>query len=266
MIRDHRLLLAAALVVLGLGLAACGGNDQGTAPDGEAATDNGALQTFVAAPEGDELTDEIVVVTVEGDRLSAYVCDGAGAGEFFEGTVEGDRADLESARGATLEARVTEESVEGTYAISGRRPVDFTAEPNANAGTYLVTIGEDGSMRGESPGGGTLSGQFAPGGLEGSGTYPGGGEFSLDADVVGDHPPHIDDLVRAGAAIDAVSANKVFVVRQGTEQHLTPVADDSQQVAQKAAGEYRFNVVEGLIVGRGTGGGTKTNFVSECVD
>jgi hypothetical protein len=61
-------------------------------------------RTFVARLAG---SDAFVGISISGDSVMAYVCDGASLAQWFTGTVQGDQLDLSSADGKRLTAQLT---------------------------------------------------------------------------------------------------------------------------------------------------------------
>ncbi|MGN6672651.1 MAG: hypothetical protein ACTHMA_05075 [Thermomicrobiales bacterium] len=61
-------------------------------------------RTFVARLAG---SDAFVGISISGDSVMAYVCDGASLAQWFTGTVQGDQLDLSSADGKRLTAQLS---------------------------------------------------------------------------------------------------------------------------------------------------------------
>ncbi|MGH3119329.1 MAG: hypothetical protein ACRDQ2_19895, partial [Gaiellales bacterium] len=172
------LFAAAALFVLGLTLAACGGDDD------EATTEQGGggVTEYVGAVAGVDVSaapdhphlvakpgDYYVAVAIDdAGKVKAYICDGTGNSQSFEGTVNGDRLELESDSGeATLTATVSDSTVEGEIALEDEA-LDFTAnQAKESGGLYTFRIQRDGRrFRAESERGNVLKGKTAKGGTQ----------------------------------------------------------------------------------------------------
>ncbi len=70
-----------------------------------------------------------VAMTVVGDEVTAYVCDGGPVEVWLRGSVEDGVLDLSNADGATLTGTVDDSWAEGTVTSDGGAQLSFTAEP-----------------------------------------------------------------------------------------------------------------------------------------
>lgn len=188
--RRVTLFAVAALFVLGVTQSACGGDDD------EATTEQGAggVTEYVgavggvdvsAAPDHPHLVakpgDYYVAVAIDDTgKVKAYICDGTGNAQLFDGAVDGDRLDLKSDSGeATLTATVSDSTVEGAIALEGEA-LEFTAtEAKESGGLYTFRIHPNGRrFRAESERGNVLKGNAAKGGTQLASIFTpaGGGE------------------------------------------------------------------------------------------
>jgi hypothetical protein len=233
-----------SLVVVALLGAGCGDDDN----DDDAGSAAATPRTFVGITEG---SDEVVALTLLADgAVEAYVCDGEEVGEFFEGTLNGDTLSVTSRRGAALEATFDGDIVSGTFALGDEKGLPFEAALNNEAAIYLVDVSADGTMVGEAAGNATFDAAPTSTGVEGTAVYPSGEELALNGQVVIGQELPVDDL-RAGLAegeLDITGDHHTFSFYQGGEaSQLAPA-----NVLSEFAGEYRFTLFDGLMVGGNT--------------
>jgi hypothetical protein len=72
-------------------------------------------RTFVARLAG---SDAFVGISISGDSVMAYVCDGASLAQWFTGTVQGDQLDLSTSDGKRLTAQLATRT-DGSRAATG---------------------------------------------------------------------------------------------------------------------------------------------------
>jgi hypothetical protein len=196
-----------------------------------------------------EGSDEIVAVTLTGDRAEAYICDGEEVGEFFEGRVDDGHLSLTSARGAQLDATVDGDTAEGTFSSADGEDLPFQASLNDEAGIYLIDVSADGTMVGESAGEGRFD--LAPGGIgvKGLASYPNGEELTLNGRVVTGQQIPVDELrgkLVSGGEIEVPGPHHTFSFYSGG-QPRTP-----QGSFKEFAGPYRFVLFDRIMVGGST--------------
>lgn len=114
-------LCAAAVTIV-----ACGDDEQAaTAP---------TSATYVGALRG---TDALVGIATRGSRVRAYVCDGRTVATWFDGTLDGDAADLAGTGGERLHVELGDGAATGSVTLGGGRRSTFAAEgAKGDAGLY----------------------------------------------------------------------------------------------------------------------------------
>ncbi|OLT09506.1 hypothetical protein BJF78_30575 [Pseudonocardia sp. CNS-139] len=90
-------------------------------------------QAYAGRSAGDEVT---VAIAVEDGRAVGYVCDGDAIESWFEGTLEGDRLNLQGGDGSTLTGTTTEAAAHGTVTIDGEELPFSAAGAEGPAGLY----------------------------------------------------------------------------------------------------------------------------------
>jgi hypothetical protein len=203
-------------------------------------------QTYIGIASG---SDEIVAVTLlDSGQAQIYVCDGEQVGEYFEGPIENGRINLSSARGATLEATVDGNGINGTFTLAGGTPLSFQATLNDEAGIYVVNVTADGTMTGTSTGKGRFNLTPSATGVEGLASYPSGQEVPLNGRVVDGQQIPVEELrasLTSGEEIEIPGAKHTFSF-YSAGQGFTP------QSFEEVAGEYRFMFFDKIMVGAST--------------
>ena len=148
----------AALIICGVALAACGGDDD----DGEepsqaqgpvaasAPAKNIVAQippwfdarkpqapgTYVGAADNKKHNPYVAVVVQE-DDVVVYVCDGKKIGDWFGGEVEDGRFNLESELGTAISGNVAGDKITGTVALPDGAELRYTADKAVKGKTGL---------------------------------------------------------------------------------------------------------------------------------
>lgn len=139
-VRQGRIVVSVVgVILLVVGLAACGGGDDGGDGGDEgavatsAATGAPATGSYAGTVEG---TDAYLAVVAGSQAVVAFATDGATFGEPFGGARDGDQADLESRSGATLSADITDDAVTGTVEFEGEEHPIALEPTEGPAGLY----------------------------------------------------------------------------------------------------------------------------------
>jgi len=140
MIRMKNLLRTLLVTVLAVvALSACSGGPSESAPASAPPTTTGA--TYVADVEADG-KKMAIGITVDGDQIAAYACNGADDEAWFFGQQAGGRVDVVNKFRDTLTASLTLENVTGNVVMNGTNYA-FTA-PKVAAPAGIYTADQDG--------------------------------------------------------------------------------------------------------------------------
>ena len=121
----------AAVAVVGLALAGCGGDGSDTKESTGTAGDG----TYVGTVAGSDTY--VAIVIGRGGAALAHVTDGAYSVDWLDGARAEDSARLSNEGGATLNARFQGKTVTGTFQRSGEPALELTARRGqAPAGLY----------------------------------------------------------------------------------------------------------------------------------
>jgi hypothetical protein len=135
-----RTLLVAVLAVVALGtLSACSGNSSGPKPASAPPTATSA--TYVADMEADG-KKMAIGISVDGDEITAYACNGLDDEAWFFGQQTGGRLDVTNKFRDTLTASLTLEDVTGKVVMNGTTYPFTAAKVAPPAGIY--TADQDG--------------------------------------------------------------------------------------------------------------------------
>ena len=186
--RRHQFPVIVAVLVMGVLVSSgCGGDD------GQRAEQEGAVTEYVGTVRGVDPQkdfgpgDFFVAVAIDEDgNAEAYMCDGTGNAQLFQGKVEGARLNLRSKTGqATLTASVADSRVTGNIALEGERLPFATTAARGVGGLYTFTKSQEYKVTARSERGNEVSGKFLPDeqALEGTVTPAGGEERRFKASL-----------------------------------------------------------------------------------
>ena len=88
---------------------------------------------YAGRTSGNEAT---IAIAVEGEAVSAYVCDGAQVESWLDGTMKNGRLDLQGAAGAKVTGAVQDGAVLGTMWVQGKQWPYSAQAAEAPAGLY----------------------------------------------------------------------------------------------------------------------------------
>jgi hypothetical protein len=88
---------------------------------------------YIGHSSGNEVT---VAVAVSGDKAAAYLCDGKRVEAWLDGTVVGERVDLEGRNGSRLTATLSETAVLGLVTVENEQLPFSAAVAGPPAGIY----------------------------------------------------------------------------------------------------------------------------------
>lgn len=88
---------------------------------------------YIGLSSGDEVT---VAVAVAGAEASAYICDGERVESWLEGTVSGDRVELQGRNGAQLTATLSDAAALGMLTVADRQLPFSASVAGPPAGIY----------------------------------------------------------------------------------------------------------------------------------
>ncbi len=138
---------AVAFCALAVVLSACGGGDQAVpAPPTPEGGDAGAVTEYVGKVPGTEFF--IAFADGPSGDVEAYLCDGRGGAELFNGRVENGRVALRSADGDTdLNGIVGATDVDGTVTLAGQQRGFRATRATGPGGLYTFTNAVDGTRQ-----------------------------------------------------------------------------------------------------------------------
>jgi hypothetical protein len=129
--RRSAALALAAVALVGLAFAGCGGDDSGTRKSPAAA----GTGTYVGTVTGSDAY--VAIVIGRGGAALAHVTDGAYSVDWLDGARAGNSARLSNEGGATIDARFAGSTVTGTFQRPREPALTFTARRGeAPAGLY----------------------------------------------------------------------------------------------------------------------------------
>lgn len=180
--------IVSLLTVFALGLVP-GCDDEG--PTG-LQDDAGKVVAFAGVIDGEPAmlvaVDFAGVVGRDG-LVTVFVCDGTDVWQFFEGPVDGERAELVSQEGSTagtavVDLRLHDDHVQGDVTLGDGTRLSFDAAAAAGAdGFYIGAIDVEGGLSGASRVGGTLRGTVTGDHVGETITGPDGTELNLEGTI-----------------------------------------------------------------------------------
>jgi len=133
---------ATAVILLGLGLSGCSSapSQEGSATPSSAAPAQVPDSARYMADMQSEAKPMVLGISVEGENVAAYACNGSDEEAWFFGTQKDGNVQITSRFGDTLQGRFNGDQVEGTVVMAGLNYTFDAAEVPDPAGMYAAQV------------------------------------------------------------------------------------------------------------------------------